>query len=390
MKKTLYFVSLLFVISSCSSSKKAQKSLASGDYDKAINIAVEKLSENKTKRANQKLIPTLKEAYDKANQRDLRQIEKFKKLNSPLYYKNIYALYQNMDVRQDDIMMLLPLYYKNQEIDFEIKDYTSEIAEARDNYSSYLLSTGKKQLAGNKMEARQAYETFNELEFVNPSYTDDIEDLIRQAKRKGSDLVLLKLYNKIAAYTTEEQIDELMRINASNMNNPWVIYQREEDPDTDYDREVNIYLDRLSISPEQVNSEIIHQQARVKDGWEYVYDQNGNVMKDSLGNDIKQDRIIVVQADVKLFQQLKTSIIDAKVEIKNLRTGDINSTPMTGEARFENVYALYNGDKRAIEEKYYKALQNKEVPFPEDSEFVKYDLAELRAKIINLLDNQCY
>jgi len=52
------------------------------------------------------------------------------------------------------------------------------------------------------------------------------------------------------------------------------------------------------------------------------------------------------------------------------------------------MYLQYRGDQRAIEEKYYQALQNKEAAFPPDAEFVKYALAEFRLKMIQLLDQQ--
>ena len=81
---TLVFISLL-IISSCSSAKKAEKSIESGDYDKAFNIAVTKLSEDKHKKSHQKLIPSLQEAYKKANERDIHKINQYKKLKDLSY-----------------------------------------------------------------------------------------------------------------------------------------------------------------------------------------------------------------------------------------------------------------------------------------------------------------
>lgn len=391
IKKISVLFLTLAVLSSCSSAKKAEKSIESGDYDKAFDIAINKLSEDKHKKSHQKLIPSLQEAYNKANERDLHKIKQFKKLNDPSYLKEIYALYVAMDVRQDEVLILQPLYYNNTEVVFRTKNYTEDIEKSKREYSSYLYNLGNKQLAGTKIDARDAYETFNELEFVNPSYTSNIGDLIRQAKLKGSSLVLLKLINRIAQQTTQEQTDELMRISESNMSNKWVIYHKKKDNTVSYDYEVAVQLDQFHITPEQVNTETIQQQARIKDGWEYVYDGNGNVMKDSLGNDIKRDKIITVQAEVKMFQQLKAGRIDGKVAITNLKTNSlVGETPMFGEAKFENVFAKFRGDQRAIEQKYHKALQNKEVPFPIDSEFVKYTLAEYRAKLLQLLDSQVF
>jgi len=389
-KITFVFISLL-IISSCSSAKKAEKSIESGDYDKAFNIAISKLMEDKHKKSHQKLIPSLQEAYIKANERDNQKINQYKKLKDPSYLKQIYALYVAMDVRQDEVLMLQPLYYNNSEVIFKTKNYTKDIKKSLKEYSSHLFNMGTSQLAGSKIDARSAYETFNELEFVNPSYVSNVGDLIRQAKLKGSSLVLLKLLNNIQEITTQEHTDELMRISESNMSNKWVIYHKKKDYAVSYDYEVSVAIDQFHITPEEVNTETIQQQARINDGWEYVYDSNGNVMKDTLGNDIKRDKIITVQAEVKMFQQVKAGKVDGKVSIQNIRTNSLMSnTPMFGEAKFENVFAQFRGDQRAIEQKYHKALQNKEVPFPSDPEFVKYALAEYRAKLLQLLDSQSF
>ena len=389
IKKYAVILSLLLVSAACGSAKKAEKSIDSGDYDTAFNIARDELYKDKHKKANQKLIPMLKEAYDKANQRDVNKIKTYKKLNDPTYLKKIYSLYSGLDIRQDEVLMLQPLVYDDKEINFKTKNYTSEINKSLQDYSVYLFDLGTQQLAGSKLEARKAYETLSELEFVNPSYATNIGDLVRQAKMKGSSLVLLQLQNNISQHTTQEHLEELLRISESNMSNPWVIYHDKRDDDVSYDYDVEIKLDQVQISPEEMNSELIQQQARVKDGWEYVYDGNGNVMKDSLGNDIKRDKIITVQAEVRMMQQFKASRVDGNMSVQNLRTNTLlNSTPLFGEAKFENVFAQYRGDQRAIEEKYYQALQNKEVPFPPDAEFVKYALAEFRIKMIQTLDQQ--
>lgn len=389
IKKYTVLFSLLLIIAACSSVKKAEKSIDSGDYDSAFNIAKDELYKDKHKKSNQKLIPMLEEAYNKANQRDLDKIKTLKKLNDQTYYKQIYSLYVGLDVRQDEVLMLQPLHYNDKEVNFKTKNYTNDISKSLTDYSTYLYNTGTQQLAGSKIDARNAYETLNELEFVNPSFATNIGDLIRQAKMKGSSLVLIQIQNNIQQHTTQEQLNELLRISESNMTNQWVVYHQDRDNSISYDYDVNINLQQLQISPEEVNSETVQQQASVKDGWEYVYDGNGNVMKDSLGNDIKRDKIVNVQAEVKLFQQLKASKIDGTIAVKNNNTNSIlSNTPVFGEAKFENVFAQYRGDQRAIEEKYYQALQNKEVPFPADTEFVKYALAEFRIKMLQLLDAQ--
>lgn len=389
MKKITFILSLIVLLNACGSAKKAEKSVEEGKFNKAFDIAFTELSKDKNKSSNQKLIPTLEEAYTKANDRDNHTIKLLEKENNSENLKKIYALYIGMDVRQDDIISLQPLYYNNKEMLFDTKDYSSDIAKSLDKYSKQLFSTGTQQLAGSKLDARKAYKTFNDLEYVNPAYTSNLSSLISQAKLKGSSLVFIKLENRIQQQIPQEHLDEFMRISESNMQNQWVIYHLEKENNAVYDHEINISLEQFQITPEQVNTETIPQQARISDGWEYVYDTKGNVAKDSLGNDIKRDKIITVQAEVRMFQQVKAGKVDGIVVIKNLRNNtQLSSTPLFGEAKFENVFAQYRGDQRAIEEEYFQALQNKEVPFPPDTDFVKYALAEFKQKMLQFIDQQ--
>jgi len=386
-----YFISLLILLSSCSSAKKAEKSNASGDYDTAFNIAITKLNKDKYKKSNQKVIPALKTAFTKANQRDQEKIKQLKKVEHLDNLKQVYALYVEMDVRQDEVLALLPLSYENKEVHFKTKDYAKNIKSSLDKYSKSLYTTASTKLAGSKIDARSAYEYFNDLEFVNPNYVSNLSDLIVQAKKKGSSIVLIKLNNKIAQQTTQEQLDELIRISESNMSNKWVMYHKTRENNTIYDYEAVISLDKMLVTPEQVNSKTYPQQARVKDGWEYIYDSNGNIAKDSLGNNLKRAKIITVKAEVKLFQQVKSGKVDGSISIKNLKTNTLMSnTALFGEAKLENVFGKFRGDQRAIEQKYHKALQNKEAKFPADQEFVKYSLADFRNKMLQVLDQQAF
>ena len=389
MKNYTFILSLVLLLSACGSAKKAEKSVEDGNYHKAFSIAFAELSKDKHKKSNQKLIPIIQEAYTKANKLDVHTIKVLEKQNNAANLKKIYATYVAMDIRQDDVISLQPLYYNDKAVLFDTKDYSNNIAKSLDNYSSYLFSTGTQQLAGTKLDARKAYQTFNDLEYVNPNYTTNLSSLISQAKLKGSSLVLIELENRAQQPIAEEDLDEFMRISESNMQNQWVLYHLQKDTNTQYDYQVSVGLNQVQMTPEQMNSEVIPQQARITDGWEYVYDGNGNVAKDSLGNDIKRDKIITVQAEVRMFQQAKAGKIDGGVAIKNVRANtQMSSTPLFGEAKFENIFAQYRGDQRAIEEQYVQALQNKEVPFPPDADFIKYALADFKQKMLQLLDQQ--
>ncbi len=386
----ILLLSVFTVITSCSSVKKANKSMEKGDYDAAFNLAVQKLSEDKFKKSNQELIPTLQTAFNKARERDLKKIKRLRKQEKSIEnLKQIYALYTDLDIRQDDVNSLLPLTYNGRDVVFDLKDYSKEIEQSKTEYSDKLFSEANRLMKGSKKQARQAYQYYNDLDFVNPGYIGNLGQLIDQAKIKGSTLVLIKVENHIPKVVNKDDITELTRISESNMSNEWVIYHNKPQSGMKYDYEVTYELDHYNITPEQLNSETVQQEKQISDGWEYVYDENGNVLKDENGNDVKKEKIITVHATVKLFQQLRIAQIDGKLKIKNLHTNALKlQQPIQSEAKFENVFGVYEGDPRAIDTKYHKVLQNKELLFPKEADFVKYASADFRIKCLGTLDTQ--
>lgn len=392
MKKS--FLKLLFalffgiLLLSCGGTQKTTNHLQSGNYTEAFNVAVAQLSKDKNKKANQKQIPLLKEAYTKAATSDLAEIKSLQKNKTPENLKKVYGNYLNLDIRQDEVRMLQPLYYEGTEVDFTFDDYTKNIASSKRNYSESLYGTAQKLLKGNTLDARKAYKYLNDLQYVNPSYKANLNDLIKKAKNKGSSFVLVNLKNNIKEIS-KDSVNHLNKINASNFDNQWVIYHDKKDRKTSYDYQVDIILDKLTFEPEKTLEEKVPQERKVQDGWQYKFDGNGNVMKDDKGNDIKTPKYKTVRAEVMLYQLNKASKIDGKIIINDLKKKtNITNKPEFGEAKFQHTYAKYRGDQRAIEQKYYEALKSKAVQYPKDYEFIKYSVRNFKQKVDALLSQQ--
>ena len=386
-KSFTFIITTLFILSACSTTQKVEKNVSEGKYDAALDLAYAELKKDKN---NDDLVKSFKEAYEKANAQDLAQIALLKQQKTPENLKKIYALYEQLDARQYQALTLKPLYYKDKEVDLDVVDYSNEIASSKKAYTSYLYQTAQQKLAtGNKQDAREAVKLLEDLQYIDPTYVSNINELIDRAKTKGSSLVYLNVTNNIPQYASAEDINELTRISEANMTNPWIVFDNQRDYSKSYDYQVDVNLNKVQISAPQTNSEVVPQQKQIVDGWEYVYDSNGNVMKDKDGNDVKRQKVITVQAEVRLIQQLKEGIVNGTALIKNLRTNATSSqVAIQGEAKFENIYGQYRGDQRAIDEKYYEALQNKEVAYPHDSLFVQYSLKDFKSKLLQYIDQQ--
>ncbi len=395
MKKYIAILSITVLFISCGGSQKAASAVSSGNYHQAFDLAVANLNKDKTKSSNQKNIPVLKEAYQKALEKDNQEIAILEKSPTKSNLQNIYQKYLLMDIRQDEVKALQPLYFEGQEYTFVFKDYSKKTAKAKYNLSKYLYDESRTLLSSSsKEDARLAHKNLETLLYdLSSNYKNDIQSLLDQATKKASSFVLVSLNNKINNQlqdsTSRSEIANFTNINTSNFNNSWVIYHDKKDYNTQYDFLVDFSLDKLEFVPEKLNQQVVAQKKRVQDGWKYTYDAKGNVMKDKDGNDIKEAKYVDVDAEIQLFQQVKSANLNGSLIIKDAKTGQlIKTNPLTGEAKLENVYAKYRGDQRAIEEKYYDALNNKQAQFPADEVFKKYALDNLKNQALGILNQQ--
>ena len=101
MKKITYTLLFLIIITACSSVKTTQKAINSGNYEKAISLAIENLRKSKTKKSNQPYIPMLENAYQKATERDRSKVDFLVKEGNPENIESVYNLYLKLDKRQE-------------------------------------------------------------------------------------------------------------------------------------------------------------------------------------------------------------------------------------------------------------------------------------------------
>jgi len=130
------------------------------------------------------------------------------------------------------------------------------------------------------------------------------------------------------------------------------------------------------------------RKKEIIDGWEYQLDSDGNVAKDSLGNDIKIDKIVEVKCRFFEFEQFKSSQVIAEVAYIDLKSNLLIETfPIESGFVFENFYARIRGDKRALNAEDRKILRNSRVPFPSNEQMV-YDTGEdLKLKLKDIINS---
>lgn len=391
MKKLLLFTVLLSVLVSCGGRKQIERRLHAGNYDAAISGALKKLENNKDKKRKEKFVIMLEDAYHKVVERDLRTIAHLEKDGNPEQFKTIFEIYLDLDARQEAIKPVLPLKIGRKYLKLNFNDYSEQIVDYRYKVSDYLIDQGIVLLdSEDKYNAREAYNIFAYIDRINPNF-EEVRDLMIEAKQKGTEFVSVNIENHTNQIMPIQLESELLDFNTYGLDNFWTVYHSNINDELNYDFAMQLQLKQINVSPERIQERQILRERQIVDGWEYLLDDQGNVAQDSLGNDIKVDRIINVRARLFEFNQLKSSQVVAKVVITDLRTNQqLNSFHIDSGFVFENRYARSRGDRRALNNRDRELIRNRRIQFPTDEQMV-YDTGEdLKQQFKSVLNQVAY
>ena len=372
----------------CSAKKEVEKAVNTGNYDLAISNALKRLSTNKNTKRKSDYVIMLQDAFYKATDRDLNTIDHLKKDNNPESYRDIYEIYLDLNARQNTIKPILPLHVNGKNIPFNFTNYSNAIVDSKVKVSDYMYEKGIDLLeSDNKTTIREAYSTLDYLEQINPNY-ENTRELLNEAHQRGTDYILVSINNETEQVIPTRLEDDLLNFDTYGLNKFWSVYHANIDKDINYDYAMHLNLKRINISPESVKERQFIREKEVADGWKYKLDAAGNVAKDSLGNDIKVDKIIKVKCRLLEVKQVKSSQVIANVAYMNLNSKQLlDAFPIDSKFIFENVFASIRGDKRALSNNERKLLNNRRIPFPSNEQMV-YDTGEdLKLQLKNIINS---
>lgn len=390
MNKLLFSSIALVLLISCSTSKQIERAVSVGNYDQAITDAIGKLRTNKDSKGKVDFIIMLEEAFNKATERDLNNIDFLKKDSNPENFIRIYDAYVNLDNRQERIKPLLPLYVNGREVNLNFNDYTSQIIIFKNNASEQIYKNATALLKSkNKLDYRVAYDDLREIENINPNYKD-VRQLMELAHQKGIDFVLVDMINDSGKIIPTRLQNDLLNFSSYGLNNFWSVYHGTPEEKINYDFNMRVNLRGINISPEQIKERQIIKEKQVADGKKDLI-ENGKVVKDSLGNTIKIDNLKTVRCEYYEFTQFKASQVSGNVEYVNLKTNQlVDAFPVTSEFVLEHIYATSRGDRRALETNLIPFLERRAIPFPTEEQMI-YDTGEdLKLQLKNIINSYSF
>jgi hypothetical protein len=386
MKTT--FIAILFSVflASCGSNiKKSHQALNSGDYNKSINISIAKLQKSKFNKRNQHFVLILEDAFGKITQKNLDRIDYLKQEGNPDKLEEIYKLYENLDNIQNKIRPLLPLSVLKEDRNaaFEFLDYSDVMLDSKLALVDYLYNKTTVALAGSasKLQFRQI---FNDLAYLDKIYSGykNVAQLIDEAHFRGTEFIEVQMVNDSDKVIPKRLSDDLLNFDGMGINDFWTEYHTTPLEDIEYDSELLISLREINISPEQISEREVVEKRDVKDGWEYKKDKNGKVQEDEEGNKIKVDVFKKVKCVLNSVLQTKSTQVVGQIQLKNKFTQQaVKTLPISSEFLFENQYASFLGDRRALTEEQRFLTENVFIPFPTNEQMIFDSGENLKLKL---------
>jgi hypothetical protein len=367
MKKLSYLLIISFFLISCNSSEKM---LERGQYDRAIDRASEKLMK---KPNNSKELAVLKEAYELANMFDKERIEFLELEGREESWVEIYELYEQLNWRQNKVRRL-PSQIRNE---FTFYNYDSEIVESKMAAAEVSYKRGLDYLErGDKMSARQAYNEFERAAQIYPGF-EDVDQKLYESHQLGMNHALYYIENNSGMVLPEFFDIEMKKTTLKDLNTHWLNFDTYENENIDYDYYLVLNITEIAYSPETVERRIYSESNEIQDGLRYELDENGNVKKDSTGNDIQVPNIVTVTAEITESEQKKTAFVAGSIDIYDLRSDQLIRTESASvEAVFQHRYGEFTGNREALSEETEEIIGGRAVPFPGNEQMLM-DATEL-------------
>jgi len=389
MKKTIFSVLSFFLIISCGNEKDIQHNVSSGNYDAAIDMAKQQIIKKKGSKGADKYISLLKEAYDKAVEKDYQLLQKAQVEENPEKWKTIYDTYLRMDTRQYKIKPLLPLklFKSGKEVSFKMENYDKEILNAKNHLVAHLYKKANILLdSGDKKKIREAYDILDEIDRIAPNFKD-VRKLMDVAHRRGTTYALVEIKNQTDKVIPKKLENELLNFSSYGASNFWVDYHNKPINGVKYDYKINLIFTGINISPDQQREKEVLEEKVIQDGYTYQRDNAGNVVRDSLGKAIKIPRMIRVRSRLKMHQQYKEAQVQARAEILDNNTGRrLNDFPLQSKYIFDYRYATAYGDRRAIRREYLDFLDKRPIQFPTNEQMIYDASKEIKMKFKDILN----
>ena len=344
-----YFIYLSILIVGCTTGKNA---LEKGDYDASVSKAVNRLQNApQNKEAKQVLVS----AYELSLAQHLRNIDEAKMSSDPLRWESIIYDYQQLNQLSNEINSspaALAVLGSPRKFVAEVNDSKYKAAEVRYALGVNLLNDG------DKISARKAYQNFEKAQFLYPNYKDTKQKMdeaywaavlkvVVQPVRVNSN------YYQLSNQYFQQQVSEWM---GAYQQNKFVLF---------YDQQ---QADKQNIVPDQLMrlqfDDFVVGQTYVKERVEKLKKDSVKISETRAGGPV----YATVKATLSIFDKKVASsgLLDMTV-VDYASNKVIRQRKLAGTYVWEDQWASYKGDDRALTKQQLAISRKKEILPPAPS-----------------------
>ena len=382
MQKIFTILIAALLLTGCGSTTKK---LQQGNYDAVIDKTVKKL----IRKPNAEDAAEMDRAFKLANERDLERIRYLVAENNPDNYDEVFSRYNMLKERQRKVRTVTPLEVEGKSYSYQYVDYDAELIAAKKKAADFFYNNGKGLLdnALQKSDYRDAYYQLTKAAEYSGGQFPDIDAMIYDARMKGISRVIVNVANQTPLKLPPQVEEDLISFDTRGLDNEWVEYHfKHVDEDATYDYEVLVKVLSIMVSPDETKDVDEQFTKKISDGFDYALDANGNVMKDTAGNDIKIQKFRDITCTLIETQQFKSVEIRGEVEIFSMNPERlIQKEPFGATNQFEHFSARSVGDEGALTEEALKKTKQEKIPFPSDVEMVMTCTETIKPAIRNAI-----
>lgn len=346
-KYIILFLFLSFLFVGCkSSAKKTTKYLEKGQFEKAFNFSHEKYSKSKIS-DKEELAPILVNAYEKSLLQNNAKVKQLKLGDLMFNSKEIYYLYKKMADSQMKMELIEPIQSKSKTLKFTKKDYSTTLANAKENMINFSYSKAMENYNKNTVGGyRTAYVYFSDLNQVQPNYKD-VSSLMSKSKQLGTLSVQVAFFNNSFQAMPVDFQQDIRNFTNYGLPRDWTNYFfANEGNYTAPDYYIDIYINNFRTNQENSKSEVVTRTKEVSAGFETAY-QDGKPITDGNGNVLKKEVFKTVTANLTINSRDLRTYLDAEIRLRgnDFTVENRRISPTTTQRTSQYSYT---GDRNAL------------------------------------------
>jgi hypothetical protein len=221
---------------------------------------------------------------------------------------------------------------------------------------------------------RDAFSIFQEIEDIAPNYNDSYA-LMQESKIKGTNFILIVTTNKTEMTFPKDFEEDILDINLEDLNREWTVFHTTKDESLDYRYKINLIFDKIDFSPEQ----IFEKEEQIEKMISVIGDQtdgDGNFTLDESGNNASNTQSLKIKGILNTIKQSKILNLNAHLEYFDLLSNQkLERYKIDSQFIFENTFASFDADERALTEKQLLLTKGNSVLFPSNDQML-YDVAK--------------